>query len=64
MPRSDDIYTRTMQSYKESIDGENEQEKKMRLEVQETQYMATNQQLTMVDGKFDDKSQEYIAFKR
>ena len=36
----------------------------MRLEVQETQYMATNQQLTMQDGKFDDKSAEYVAFKR
>ena len=64
VPKGDDIYTKTMQSFKESMQGEDEKDKKIRREVQETQYMATNPQLTMNNGRMDDKAPEYVTFKR
>lgn len=37
---------------------------KMQAQQRETQYMATNAQLVLKQGKFDEKSPEYAQFKR
>ena len=49
---------------KEGEKDEADEFQKMQSQHRETQYMATNPQLIMKGGKFDDNSAEYAQFKR
>ena len=65
----DDLLVKTYQSFKLQQEAGMSQEEadefqKMQNQQRETQYMATNPQLIMKGGRFDEKSAEYGQFKR
>ena len=70
MPKrdEDDLLAKTYQSFQLQQEGMTQDEadefQKMQSQHRETQYMATNPQLIMKGGKFDDNSAEYAQFKR
>ena len=64
----EDLLNKTYQSFMLQQEGMTQEEadefQKMQSQQRETQYMATNPQLIMKKGKFDDTTPEYAQFKR